>query len=246
MKLGLAWPWGLDFLERADGGGWAESEPDPKDPNAVERRRMVRYQLGGDRMRPIRHQGVLAAMDHVPRHEFVPANVRSEAYADWPLPIGFGQTISQPYIVALMTELLDPKPTDRILEIGTGSGYQAAVLSRLVARVFTMELNDDLACQAAARFARLGCRSIQLRIGDGHSGWPEQAPFDGIIVTCAPEAVPTPLVDQLSDVGRMVIPVGPPGDQVLYLLSKRYGRLEQQDVIPVRFVPMRRREPPAQ
>ncbi len=203
---------------------------------------MVLEQLSGDRRRPIRHAGVLAAMDRVPRHEFVPENVRSEAYADWPLPIGFGQTISQPYIVALMTELLQLQSSDRVLEVGTGSGYQAAVLASVGARVFTMELNDELACRAAARFARLGFRSIQIRIGDGHLGWPEQAPFDAIIVTCAPESVPAALVDQLKEDGRMVIPVGPPGDQVLYTLHKRQGRLEQHEVIPVRFVPMRRSE----
>ena len=242
MRLGVRWPWKLGFLERADSGAWAEPEPDPKDRNAVDRRRMVLEQLRGDRRRPIRHQGVLAAMDRVPRHEFVPESVRNEAYADWPLPIGLGQTISQPYIVALMTELLDPQPTDRVLEVGTGSGYQAAVLSRLVSRVFTIELNDELACRAVATFSRLGYRSIQIRIGDGHFGWPDQAPFDSVIVTCAPDAVPAALVDQLKEGGRMVIPVGSPGDQVLYFLRKHHGQLDQREVIPVRFVPMLSRE----
>ena len=174
----------------------------------------------------------------MPRHEFVPERLRPNAYSDHPLPIGHEQTISQPYVVAFMTERLDPKPTDRVLEIGTGSGYQAAVLAGLVAEVYTTEIISDLAQQAAADLKRLGCTNVHVRAGDGYQGWPEAAPFDGIIVTCAPERVPQPLIDQLKEGGRMIIPVGPAWNQDLILLRKRGGKLEQQAVLPVRFVPM--------
>lgn len=214
--------------------------PGPPDMFAGVRQRMVQEQLAGDPERPIRNSAVLAAMTRVPRHEFVPASQHAEAYMAWPLPIGFGQTISQPYIVALMTEELDPQPTDRVLEIGTGSGYQAAVLSGLVAAVFTVEIVEPLARDAAARLGRLGCRNVQVRAGDGHEGWPEAAPFDAIIVTCAPESVPPQLLAQLRDGGRLIIPVGPLGDQELRLLEQRPGRPGQRAVLPVRFVPMTR------
>jgi protein-L-isoaspartate(D-aspartate) O-methyltransferase len=181
---------------------------------------------------------VLEVMGQVPRHEFVPAELRPHAYEDRPLPIGYGQTISQPYIVAFMTEQLDPRPTDRVLEIGTGSGYQAAVLSGLVAEVYTIEIVEPLAERAAADLRRLCCTNVQVRAGDGYRGWPEKQPFDAVIVTCAPESVPAPLVEQLADTGRMIIPVGPAWDQQLILLRKENGRLEQAAVLPVRFVPM--------
>jgi protein-L-isoaspartate(D-aspartate) O-methyltransferase len=177
-------------------------------------------------------------MGKVPRHEYVPERLRPDAYADRALPLGHGQTISQPYIVAFITERLEPQPTDRVLEIGTGSGYQAAVLAGLVAEVYTIEIISDLAQQAAADLKRLGCTNVHVRAGDGYQGWAEAAPFEGIIVTCAPERVPQPLIDQLKDGGRIIIPVGSGRIQDLVLLRKRSGKLEQQAVLPVSFVPM--------
>ena len=191
--------------------------------------------------RGIHDERVLAAMRAVPRHEFVPEALRAEAYADCPLPIGHGQTISQPFVVAFMTEQLQPQPTDRVLEVGTGSGYQAAVLSKLVREVFTIELVEPLARRAAEDLRRLGFANVVVRAGDGHRGWPEQAPFDAIIVTCAPDQVPVPLVEQLKDGGRMIIPVGPEGGvQELHRLEKLRGEVRSQAVLPVRFVPMTR------
>jgi len=180
----------------------------------------------------------LAAMSHVPRHEFVPDDKQSLAYTDMALPIGHGQTISQPYIVVLMTTRLNLQPSDRVLEIGTGSGYQAAVLAQLAAEVHTVEIIEPLSQRAAATLSRLGCHNVHLHVGDGCNGWPEAAPFDAVIVTCAPEQVPQPLVEQLKDGGRMIIPIGPEWDQNLVLLRKQGGRLEQSAVLPVRFVPM--------
>lgn len=196
------------------------------------RQRMVREQLS--QFPP----AVLAVMGRVPRHEFIPADHREFAYADGAVPIGFGQTISQPYIVALMTTQLNPRPTDRILEIGTGTGYQAAVLSQLVAEVYTVEIIEPLAHHARETLRRLGCHNVHLRTGDGYNGWPEAAPFDGIIVTCAPELVPPPLVAQLKANGRMLIPVGPPGTQELFVFQKHQGDLVELAQLAVRFVPM--------
>ena len=207
------------------------------DPYALARQRMVAEQLVGPG-RGITNARVLSAMGHVPRHEFVPERLRRSAYEDHPLPIGHGQTISQPFVVAFMTEQLDPKPTDRVLEIGTGSGYQAAVLAELVERVYTIEIVEDLARRALADLRRLSYTNVQVRAGDGYQGWPEAAPFDAVIVTCAPNRVPQPLVDQLKDGGRMIIPVGTTWNQELVLLRKRAGKLEQQEVLPVSFVPM--------
>ena len=209
----------------------------PENDFDAARRRMVEEQLAGTG-RGIKNRSVLDAMAAVPRHEFVPEDQRKLAYEDEPLPIGYGQTISQPYIVAFMIEKLDPKPTDRILEIGTGSGYQAAVLSRLVAEVYTIEILEPLAKQATANLKRLGYLNVKVLTGDGYKGWPEHAPFDGIIVTCAPDHIPQPLVDQLKDGGEMIIPVGSPGMQELFLLRKRGTKVEQTAVLPVRFVPM--------
>ena len=209
----------------------------PENDFDAARRRMVEEQLAGTG-RGIKNRSVLDAMAAVPRHEFVPEDQRKLAYEDEPLPIGYGQTISQPYIVAFMIEKLDPKPTDRILEIGTGSGYQAAVLSRLVAEVYTIEILEPLAKQATANLKRLGYLNVKVLTGDGYKGWPEHAPFDGIIVTCAPDHIPRPLVDQLKDGGEMIIPVGSPGMQELFLLRKRGTKVEQTAVLPVRFVPM--------
>ncbi|MBI3851347.1 MAG: protein-L-isoaspartate(D-aspartate) O-methyltransferase [Verrucomicrobia bacterium] len=203
----------------------------------ADRRRMVAEQLAGPG-RGLTNARVLSVMGKVPRHEFVPASLRTQAYDDRPLPIGHGQTISQPFIVAFMTEKLEPKATDKILEIGTGSGYQAAVLAELVAKVYTIEIVEPLALRAEADLKRLGYTNVLVRAGDGYKGWPEAAPFDAIIVTCAPDHVPQPLVDQLKEGGRMIIPVGPLGDQELFVLQKKAGKVEQRAVLPVRFVPM--------
>ena len=200
-----------------------------------ERQRMVQEQLMS---RGVRDERVLAAMNKVPREEFVPQDSRAASYTDQPLPIGYGQTISQPYIVAFMTEQLRPKPSDRVLEVGTGSGYQAAILAELVAEVYSVEIVEPLAKNAEATLQRLGCKNVHLKIGDGYKGWPETAPFDAIIVTCAPDKVPQPLIDQLRDGGRMVIPVGDRFAQELYLLEKKNGQLKQSATLPVRFVPM--------
>ena len=202
------------------------------DSFAAARQRMVREQLSEFPRR------VAAAMGQVPRHNFIPAEKQSFAYADSAVPIGFGQTISQPYIVALMTTQLNPQPTDCVLEIGTGSGYQAAVLAQLVAEVYTIEIIEPLARQAAENFRRLGCGNVHLRIGDGCQGWPEAAPFDGVIVTCAPERVPALLIEQLKNDGRMLIPVGPPSEQDLFVFQKHGSRLVELSRLPVRFVPM--------
>jgi protein-L-isoaspartate(D-aspartate) O-methyltransferase len=188
--------------------------------------------------RDIAHAGVLRVMGEVPRHEFVPADERAHAYEDRPLPIGHDQTISQPFIVAFMTAALVPRETDRVLEIGTGSGYHAAVLSRLVAEVYTIEIVEPLAKDAAATLQRLRYDNVHVRAGDGYQGWPEAAPFDAVLVTCAPDHVPQPLVDQLAEGGRMIIPVGDDGPQELVLLEKQGGEVRRRDVLPVRFVPM--------
>ena len=202
---------------------------------ASERQRMVTEQL---KPRGINDERVLAVMAKVPREEFVPADERAGAYTDHPLPIGYDQTISQPYIVAFMTEQLHPKSSDRVLEIGTGSGYQAAILAELVAEVYTIELAEPLARNAEATLARLGYKNVHVKVGDGYKGWPENAPFDAIIVTCAPDRVPRPLTDQLKDGGRMIIPIGDRFAQELYLLEKKNGQLKESAVLPVRFVPM--------
>ncbi|UCD63260.1 MAG: protein-L-isoaspartate(D-aspartate) O-methyltransferase [Candidatus Zixiibacteriota bacterium] len=180
---------------------------------------------------------LLAAMRKVERHRFVPDKMKPHAYRDYPLPIGEDQTISQPYIVALMTELLALQPEDKVLEIGTGSGYQAAVLAELVDSVFTIEIVVPLAERAEALLKELEYDNVFVRCGDGYAGWPEHAPFDGIIVTCAPPRVPEPLKEQLAEGGRMVIPVGTMW-QELMLIRKRDGRIVKESVIPVRFVPM--------
>jgi protein-L-isoaspartate(D-aspartate) O-methyltransferase len=208
-----------------------------EDSYAQARSRMVAEQLMASG-RGITNERVLGAMGKVPRHEFVPERVRSLAYQDSPLPIGHDQTISQPYVVAFMTEGLEPKPTDKVLEIGTGSGYQAAVLSGLAAEVFTVEIIEQLAQRASADLKRLGYTNVHVRAGDGYKGWPEHAPFDAIIVTCAPDHVPRPLIEQLKESGRMIIPVGSGLGQELILLRKTGGKLEKRAVLPVRFVPM--------
>jgi protein-L-isoaspartate(D-aspartate) O-methyltransferase len=203
---------------------------------AARRDAMVREQIeaGG-----VKDPKVLAAMRKVPRHEFVPAALRNRAYHGGPLPIGEKQTISQPYIVAFMTEQLALKPDERVLEIGTGSGYQAAVLAELVKDVYTIEIVEALGKRATETLKRLGYTGVHVRIGDGYQGWPEAAPFHAIIVTCAPDDVPKPLTDQLAEGGRMVIPVGESdGPQQLIVLRKENGKLVTQRTLPVRFVPM--------
>ena len=203
----------------------------------AQRQQMVQRQL---MTRGIKDERLLAAMAKVPREDFVPADQRADAYQDGPLPIGYEQTISQPYIVAFMTEQLRPKPSDRVLEVGTGSGYQAAILAELVSEIYSIEIVEPLAKSAEATLQRLGYKNVHVKIGNGYKGWPEEAPFDAIIVTCAPDKVPQPLVDQLKDGGRMVVPVGERFAQQLYLLEKKNGQLKESVTLPVRFVPMTR------
>lgn len=207
------------------------------DPYERQRERMVTEQI---QERGIRDAAVLKAMRSVPRHLFVPESVRAMAYQDTPLPIGHGQTISQPYIVAFMTELLDVRPEHKVLEIGTGSGYQAAVLSPLAKQVFTIEIVPELARQSAELLKKLGYANVVVRQGDGYLGWPEQAPFDRIMLTAAPADVPKALIDQLKPGGKLVAPVGRSAwDQELILLEKGTdGKIRRRPVLPVRFVPM--------
>jgi protein-L-isoaspartate(D-aspartate) O-methyltransferase len=199
------------------------------------RENMVKYQLES---RGITDPAVLSAMGKVPREEFVPDSYDDEAYDDNPLPIGEGQTISQPYIVALMTELLAPQPTDKILEVGTGSGYQAAVLAEIVANVYTIEIIEELSKRARETCDQLGYKNISFKVGDGFVGWEEYAPFNGIIVTCAPGEVPQPLIDQLADGGHLVIPVGESYPQVLEVLTRKGDKIETEKITAVSFVPM--------
>ncbi len=202
---------------------------------ARQREAMVRAQIEA---RGIKDAAVLAAMRRVPRHEFVPAAQRASAYDDRPLPIAEGQTISQPLIVALMTELLQVKPGQRVLEIGTGSGYQAAVLAELGVEVYSIEIVETLATSARAVLTRLAYRNVVVRAGDGYLGWPEFAPFDGIIVTAAPPKVPQPLIDQLKPGARLVVPEGVSAQELIVYEKTRAGELRRTSVIPVRFVPM--------
>lgn len=210
-------------------------EADTQRDWAAARHRMVAEQL---RARDVRDPRVLAAMERVPRHLLVPDEVRAEAYEDHPLPIGHGQTISQPYIVGFMTQALDVQPGHRVLEIGTGSGYQAAVLAELAREVYTMEIVEPLAESARRSLDELGYRNVHVRAGNGYGGWPEHAPFDRIIVTAAPEEVPPALVEQLAVGGIMAIPVGAGMMQELRILRRTAGGLELLQTLPVRFVPM--------
>jgi protein-L-isoaspartate(D-aspartate) O-methyltransferase len=203
---------------------------------AQQREQMVETQLES---RDIQSERVLEAMKKVPRHLFMPASVRQYAYVDSPVPIGQGQTISQPYIVGLMTQTVDPKPGDRALEVGTGSGYQAAVLGELVQEVYTIEIITELAERAGKTLSELGYDNVEVRQGDGYQGWPEKAPFDIILVTAAPEIIPQPLIDQLAEGGRLVVPVGPQGEiQTLTLVTKEKGEVQRTHITGVRFVPM--------
>jgi len=206
------------------------------DDRPEERMKMVETQI---RSRGVTDEQVLQAMEQVPRHEFVPHDYSNQAYADHPLPIGYGQTISQPYIVALMTELLNLRSTDRVLEIGTGSGYQAAILAEVVAEVYTVEIIKELAAESTERLARLGYTNVHTLQADGYYGWEEHAPYDAIIVTAAPDHIPTPLVQQLADGGKLVIPVGPPGGyQVLWEITKQGSEIKKRQVTGVLFVPL--------
>jgi protein-L-isoaspartate(D-aspartate) O-methyltransferase len=198
------------------------------------RENMVRRQIEA---RGVKDARVLAALRKVERHKFIPPSIQHLAYEDSPLPIGGGQTISQPYIVALMTELCQLKPSDKVLEIGTGSGYQAAILAELTKEVYTIEILPSLAERARTLLEKLGYQNIQVKCGDGYLGWPELAPFDAIIVTCAPKDVPVALLEQLAEGGRLVIPVGDT-NQELKLITKKQGQVEGRSILPVIFVPM--------
>ncbi|MDR7558649.1 MAG: protein-L-isoaspartate(D-aspartate) O-methyltransferase [Armatimonadota bacterium] len=226
--------WALSVAGRAS----TAAAPAP-DPFAARRLRMVETQLVA---RGIADPLVLQAMRTVPRHLFVERRYWDDAYGDHPLPIGYGQTISQPYIVALMTERARVRPGTRVLEIGTGSGYQAAVLAEITDQVYTVEIIEPLARQARDRLRRLGYTGVLTRTADGYFGWPEAAPFDAILVTAAPDHVPPPLLAQLKDGGRMVVPVGPPGlVQTMWLITRRGDQNRFENLGPVLFVPLRRR-----
>lgn len=186
----------------------------------------------------VKDRRVIQSMRETPRHEFVRSNLRARAYQDSALPIGEKQTISSPFIVAYMTESLDPQPSDKVLEIGTGSGYQAAVLSPLVKEVYTIEIVESLGRRAARTLKRLGYKNVYAKVGDGFKGWPQHAPFDKIIVTCSPERIPVPLIEQLKEGGLMVIPVGERYQQTLYLMRKKDGKLQSEALRPTLFVPM--------
>jgi len=218
------------------------------DDRATERARMVAEiaamarETATETGRPKLGDAVMAAMGKVPRHRFVPSQQEASAYDNRPLPIGDGQTISQPYIVALMTDLLDPRRSDRVLEVGTGSGYQAAVLAELVAKVYTIEIVEPLGRRAARLLGELGYSNVEVRVGDGYGGWPAAAPFDAIIVTAAPAAVPQPLIDQLKPGGRLVIPVGASfeSQELIVVRKEADGRTTTRKTLPVRFVPLTR------
>ena len=218
------------------GSRTVERNPLTDQGSSQQREEMVEFQL---KAREIVNELVLEAMRRVPRHLFMPSEVRQYAYIDSPVPIGADQTISQPYIVALMTQIADPKPQDRALEVGTGSGYQAAVLSELVQEVYTIEIIPALAQRAGETLSELGYAKVEVRQGDGYQGWPEKAPFDIILITAAPEEIPQPLIDQLADGGRLVVPLGPAGDiQILTLLTKLNDQVTRTSITSVRFVPM--------
>ena len=223
----------LAFPAGCDGDRRSSISDSGRDFKAM-REKMIETQIKG---RGVKDERVLSAMLKVERHRFVPKSQEAQAYADQPLPIGEGQTISQPYIVALMTELLDLRGEEKVLEVGTGSGYQAAILAELAREVYSIEIIETLASSAKNLLLELGYRNIQVKAGDGYLGWPENGPFDAIIVTCAPDHIPKPLLEQLKEGGRMVVPVGI-HSQELKKIVKRSGKIETIDVIPVIFVPM--------
>ncbi|MGE5799475.1 MAG: protein-L-isoaspartate(D-aspartate) O-methyltransferase, partial [Syntrophaceae bacterium] len=216
--------------------GWFSRQPSGKDFDAL-RESMVNDQIVA---RGVRHEGVLRAMRATPRHLFVPEDRMPSAYEDRPLPIGNGQTISQPYIVAYMTELLQPDGSGTVLEVGTGSGYQAAILSPLYRKVYTVEIIPGLAESAKARLRDLGFSNVEVRTGDGYAGWPDKAPFDAILVTAAAGHIPPPLITQLKANGRMVIPVGSPSmiQHIILVEKDQKGNITTKSLLPVRFVPL--------
>lgn len=217
------------------GPGDEPKKTDAEDPLAAARERMVQRHLAE---RGIKNPRVLDAFRTVPRHLFIPPESRRLAYEDDSIPIGKGQTITPTYDVAFMTETLDPKPTDTVFEVGTGSGYQASILSRLVKDVYSVEIHKELGERAAKVIKSLGYTNVHTRVGDGYAGWPEHAPFDAIIVTCAPEKVPPPLFEQLKEGGKLVIPIGDRYNQAVYLMEKRDGKLVGRKLKPTLFVPM--------
>lgn len=231
MELGRLWL-AVALIAAAPDVGQQDRAPH----DAALRERMVATQIAA---RGVSDPRVLQALRSVERHRFVPETLRDAAYGDHPLPIGHGQTISQPYVVALMTELARVRPGARVLEVGTGSGYQAAILSLLAKEVYTIEIVEPLAREAAARLRALGYANVEVRAGDGYRGWPERAPFDAILVTAAPREIPQPLVEQLAPGGRLVAPVGEEGGtQELVALERTSTGLRRWSVAPVRFVPM--------
>ncbi len=222
--------YGLSYCSQSE----QTQKPDSTPGFQQDRQNMVRYQIEA---RGISDSRVLEAMRKVERHRFVPEKYREFAYTDYPLPIGEGQTISQPYIVALMTGLLKLGGSERVLEIGTGSGYQAAILAELADSVFTIEIVEPLCRRSDSLLRELGYKNINVRCGDGYIGWEEHAPFDAIIVTCAPPSIPQPLIDQLVEGGRLVVPVGTLWQELL-LVTKTNGKVTTEEIVPVRFVPM--------
>jgi len=237
----LAWPWLALFVQATTTGCNAGEPESPKawtpteeERFAAQRASMVEEQLA---LRDVTSSPVLSAMLAVPRHRFVPPSLASHAYDDNPLPIGYGQTISQPYIVAIMTQLANAKSGDKVLEVGTGAGYQAAVLAKIVGQVYTIEIDPGLAKTAKKRLADMGYANVHVRAGDGYQGWPEEAPFDSILVTAAPNHVPQPLIDQLKVGGRLVIPVGDYYQQ-LRVITRTPTGVRDEPVFDVRFVPM--------
>lgn len=237
LVSGQAWSrWGLIplFFTLTLGAAVAQN-PAPADQFRNRRLIMVKYQIEA---RGVNNPEVLEVMRAVPRELFVPESVRSQAYEDYPLPIGLGQTISQPFIVGLMTELLDPKKNHRVLEIGTGSGYQAAILSRLVREVYSIEIVPELARSAAETLSTLGFRNVTVREGDGYRGWPEKAPFDRIILTAAPPEIPHVLLDELKPAGVLVAPVGVGVQSLVVVQKSADGKTTTRSVLPVMFVPM--------
>jgi protein-L-isoaspartate(D-aspartate) O-methyltransferase len=236
----LRWRWAIATGLVSATALWLGAATRLADPTADAREQMVRDQIES---RGVAHLAVLRAMRAVPRHLFVPAAQTRNAYADRPLPIGYGQTISQPYIVAYMTEVIRPRADHKVLEIGSGSGYQAAVLAEIVAEVSTIEIVPELARWARDRLDEAGYAKVAVRHGDGYHGWPEKAPFDAIVVTAAAPHIPPPLIEQLKDGGRMIIPVGSPFlTQQLVLVEKRDGQVRTRNLMPVRFVPFTRAE----
>jgi protein-L-isoaspartate(D-aspartate) O-methyltransferase len=230
--VSLGWGWTLAQVQKPEGGKPVATEAESR---VAARNRMVKLHLAE---RGIKNPRVLEAFRTVPRHEFLPPKIQRQAYDDESIPIGEGQTITPPYDVAFMTEVLDPKPTDKVYEVGTGSGYQAAILSQLVKEVYSVEIHAPLSQRATGVHKALGYTNIHTRVGDGYEGWPDAAPFDAIIVTCAPHRIPQPLIDQLKEGGRMVIPLGDRFTQSVHLVIKKGGKLIDRELKPTLFVPM--------